>query len=544
MQLEDERLTVDGTTRPNCDRSSDRGPDRSHLTSEIEHRPRAEDVLFLSTLVGQQSVSVQDYIQWLSPDGFMFTISSYWPLIKDGLICNVTWYFWSSADIEHRPRAEDELFLSTLVGQQSVSVQDYIQWLSPDGFMFTISSYWALIKDGLICNVTWYFRSSADIEHRPRAEDVLFLSTLVGQQSVSVQDYIQWLSPDGFMFTISSYWPLIKDGQICTVTWYFRSSADIEHGPRAEGVLFLSTLVGQQSVSVQDYIQWLSPDGFMFTISSYWPLIKDGQICTVTWYFRSSADIEHGPRAEGVLFLSTLVGQQSVSVQDYIQWLSPDGFMFTISSYWPLIKDGQICTVTWYFRSSADIEHGPRAEGVLFLSTLVGQQSVSVQDYIQWLSPDGFMFTISSYWPLIKDGQICTVTWYFRSSADIEHGPRLKTKIGGVYFVENFNKVRENRRDATLPQRKYASPHYAMVREHCTRGDVTLMKDETDTHAYETIGRDNYRPGMHRTVVYEHLPSQAASTPKVLKTRIKLCLASSAFYSVDEFLALNWETTR
>ncbi|KAG8306282.1 hypothetical protein J6590_050654 [Homalodisca vitripennis] len=34
-----------------------------------------------------------------------------------------------------------------------------------------------------------------------------------------------------------------------------------------------------------------------------------------------------------------------------------------------------------------------------------------------------------------------------------------------------------------------------------------------------------------------------ASTPKVLKTRIKLCLASNAFYSVDEFLAFNWETT-
>ncbi|KAG8269442.1 hypothetical protein J6590_107361, partial [Homalodisca vitripennis] len=68
-----------------------------------------------------------------------------------------------------------------------------------------------------------------------------------------------------------------------------------------------------------------------------------------------------------------------------------------------------------------------------------------------------------------------------------------------------------------------------------------------DIHEYETRSRDNYRSGMHRTVVYEHLPSQAgvhfinrlpnkiknASTPKVLKTRIKLCLASNAFYSVD-----------
>ncbi|KAG8301734.1 hypothetical protein J6590_046862 [Homalodisca vitripennis] len=52
-----------------------------------------------------------------------------------------------------------------------------------------------------------------------------------------------------------------------------------------------------------------------------------------------------------------------------------------------------------------------------------------------------------------------------------------------------------------------------------------------DIHEYETRDRDNYRSGMHRTVVYEHLPSQAgvhfinklpnkiknASTPKVLK---------------------------
>ncbi|KAG8277500.1 hypothetical protein J6590_041667 [Homalodisca vitripennis] len=60
------------------------------------------------------------------------------------------------------------------------------------------------------------------------------------------------------------------------------------------------------------------------------------------------------------------------------------------------------------------------------------------------------------------------------------------------------------------------------------------------------------------TVVYEHLPMQTGvhfinrlqnkientSTPKMLKTRIKLCLASNTFYSVDEFLAFNWETTR
>ncbi|KAG8299034.1 hypothetical protein J6590_003003 [Homalodisca vitripennis] len=79
-----------------------------------------------------------------------------------------------------------------------------------------------------------------------------------------------------------------------------------------------------------------------------------------------------------------------------------------------------------------------------------------------------------------------------------------------------------------------------------------------DIHEYEARGRDNYCSGMHITMVYEHLPSQTgvhfinrlpneiknASTLKVLKTRIKLCLASNAFYSVDEFLAFNWETTR
>ncbi|KAG8306196.1 hypothetical protein J6590_053499 [Homalodisca vitripennis] len=64
-------------------------------------------------------------------------------------------------------------------------------------------------------------------------------------------------------------------------------------------------------------------------------------------------------------------------------------------------------------------------------------------------------------------------------------------------------------------------------------------------------GRDNYRTGRHRTVVYEHLPSQAgvhfinslpnsitnAQTPKASKARLKRFLVSNAFYSVDEFLA-------
>ncbi|KAG8301339.1 hypothetical protein J6590_056032 [Homalodisca vitripennis] len=78
-----------------------------------------------------------------------------------------------------------------------------------------------------------------------------------------------------------------------------------------------------------------------------------------------------------------------------------------------------------------------------------------------------------------------------------------------------------------------------------------------DVHEYETRGRDNYRTGRHRTVVYEHLPSQAGvrfinslpdfmknvQTPKALKTRLKRFLASKAFYSVDEFLNYSWETS-
>ncbi|KAG8319861.1 hypothetical protein J6590_082671 [Homalodisca vitripennis] len=78
-----------------------------------------------------------------------------------------------------------------------------------------------------------------------------------------------------------------------------------------------------------------------------------------------------------------------------------------------------------------------------------------------------------------------------------------------------------------------------------------------DVHEYETRGRDNYRTGRHRTVVYEHLPSQAGvrfinslpdsmknvQSPKALKTRLKRFLASKAFYSVDELLNYSWETS-
>ncbi|KAG8291418.1 hypothetical protein J6590_060318 [Homalodisca vitripennis] len=73
----------------------------------------------------------------------------------------------------------------------------------------------------------------------------------------------------------------------------------------------------------------------------------------------------------------------------------------------------------------------------------------------------------------------------------------------------------------------------------------TLMRGRY-VHENETRGRDNYRSGKHRTLVYEHLPSQAgvhfinglpasvknAPTPKALKSRLKRFLASMAFYNV------------
>ncbi|KAG8294549.1 hypothetical protein J6590_088087 [Homalodisca vitripennis] len=74
-------------------------------------------------------------------------------------------------------------------------------------------------------------------------------------------------------------------------------------------------------------------------------------------------------------------------------------------------------------------------------------------------------------------------------------------------------------------------------------------------HGYETRGRDNYRTGRHRTLVYEHLPSQAGvhfinslpnsiTNAKASKARLKRFLVSNAFYSIDEFLAFNWETAQ
>ncbi|KAG8241587.1 hypothetical protein J6590_094617 [Homalodisca vitripennis] len=78
-----------------------------------------------------------------------------------------------------------------------------------------------------------------------------------------------------------------------------------------------------------------------------------------------------------------------------------------------------------------------------------------------------------------------------------------------------------------------------------------------DVHEYETRGREKYRTGRHRTVVYEHLFSQAGvrfinslpdsmknvQTPKALKTRLKRFLVSKAFYSFDEFFNYSWETS-
>ncbi len=78
----------------------------------------------------------------------------------------------------------------------------------------------------------------------------------------------------------------------------------------------------------------------------------------------------------------------------------------------------------------------------------------------------------------------------------------------------------------------------------------------SDVHSYVTRGREDYRTGRHRTAVYEHLPSQAgvrfvnklpnsiknAPMPKAFKTRLKAALIQNAFYSIDEFMAYNWET--
>ncbi len=79
----------------------------------------------------------------------------------------------------------------------------------------------------------------------------------------------------------------------------------------------------------------------------------------------------------------------------------------------------------------------------------------------------------------------------------------------------------------------------------------------SDIHSYDTRGRDNYRSGRHRTVVFERLPSQAgarfvnklpnsiknAVMPKAFKSRLKTALISEAFYSTDEFMAHIWETS-
>ncbi|KAG8324953.1 hypothetical protein J6590_079170 [Homalodisca vitripennis] len=67
-----------------------------------------------------------------------------------------------------------------------------------------------------------------------------------------------------------------------------------------------------------------------------------------------------------------------------------------------------------------------------------------------------------------------------------------------------------------------------------------------DIHGYETRGRGNYRTGRHRTAGVQFinkLPDfmKYAITLNASKTRLNHYLASNAFYSVNEFLAFNWQ---
>ncbi|KAG8274241.1 hypothetical protein J6590_004263 [Homalodisca vitripennis] len=66
-------------------------------------------------------------------------------------------------------------------------------------------------------------------------------------------------------------------------------------------------------------------------------------------------------------------------------------------------------------------------------------------------------------------------------------------------------------------------------------GLYVQMYQDQDIHSCQTRGRENYRTGQHRTVVYERLPSHTgvhfinklphwiknALKPKALKTRLK-----------------------
>lgn len=77
-----------------------------------------------------------------------------------------------------------------------------------------------------------------------------------------------------------------------------------------------------------------------------------------------------------------------------------------------------------------------------------------------------------------------------------------------------------------------------------------------DIHGYETRARDRLRTRQHRTVAYEHVPSQAGikflnslpeclrteMNPRKFKARLKVHLVSLAFYTVGEFLAHRWSS--
>ncbi|KAG8260836.1 hypothetical protein J6590_087640 [Homalodisca vitripennis] len=123
----------------------------------------------------------------------------------------------------------------------------------------------------------------------------------------------------------------------------------------------------------------------------------------------------------------------------------------------------------------------------------------------------------------------------------------FQVHCGTVYGVSTFKRLQL----LTLPS-LYISETTLYCMSKCA------LTTGRDIHSYGTRGRDNYRTGRHRMVVYERLPLQAgvhfinrlpndlrkASTLKALKTRLKRCLASNAFYNVKEFLECDWETTQ
>lgn len=145
------------------------------------------------------------------------------------------------------------------------------------------------------------------------------------------------------------------------------------------------------------------------------------------------------------------------------------------------------------------------------------------------------------------------VLWGACANFQFQRAFKLQKKairiIAKINFRESCRPAFKNLQLLTLPCLYILeTASFCMYKSTLTRG--------RDIHAYETRGRDNYRTGKHRTVVYEHLPSQAgvhflnrlpnsiknAPTPKVFKTRLKRFLASEAFYNAGEFFAFNWET--